>query len=156
MEDGALKPSWEVHFCGLDREVEGAKAVMEFVAQVRDEKKFESLDALKIAISEDVSRVKSFFGHQDDHGFVIDEAVDGHCWDCVLDQLSKHWIDSALGLCTYAACDRWTLSSWLQIVVLYNEGAAFSFLSDAGGWQRWFLLILSSVVSVAIACGFDH
>ena len=68
-----------------------------------------------------------------------------------LDQLSKHWIDSALGLCTYAACDRWTLSSWLQIVVLYNEGAAFSFLSDAGGWQRWFLLILSSVVSVAIA-----
>ena len=69
----------------------------------------------------------------------------------LLDQLSKHWIDSTLGLCTYAACDRWTLSSWLQIVVLYNEGAAFSFLSDAGGWQRWFLLILSSVVSVAIA-----
>ena len=70
----------------------------------------------------------------------------------LLDQLSKHWIDSALGLCTYAACDRWTLSPWLQIVVLYNEGAAFSFLSDAGGWQRWFLLILSSVVSVAMAC----
>ena len=69
----------------------------------------------------------------------------------LLDQLLKHWIDSALGLCTYAACDRWTLLPWLQIVVLYHEGAAFSFLSDAGGWQRWFLLILSSVVSVAIA-----
>ena len=37
---------------------------IEFVAKIRDEKKFESLDALKIAISEDVSRVKSFFGHQ--------------------------------------------------------------------------------------------
>ena len=42
----------------------GAKAVIEFVAKIRDEKKFESLDALKIAISEDVSRVKSFFGHR--------------------------------------------------------------------------------------------
>jgi signal peptidase II len=38
----------------------------------------------------------------------------------------------------------------LQVAVLYNEGAAFSFLSDAGGWQRWFLLTLSSVVSVGI------
>ena len=47
-----------------DREVYGAKAVIEFVAKIRDEKKFESLDALKIAISEDVSRVKSFFGHR--------------------------------------------------------------------------------------------
>jgi riboflavin kinase/FMN adenylyltransferase len=64
VEDGALKPILEVHFFGLDREVYGTKAVIEFVAKIRDEKKFESLDALKIAISEDVSRVKSFFGHQ--------------------------------------------------------------------------------------------
>ena len=68
----------------------------------------------------------------------------------LLDQLSKHWIDSALGLCTYAACDRWTLSSWLQIVVLYNEGL-HSVFERCRRWQRWFLLILSSVVSVAIA-----
>lgn len=64
VEDGALKPILEVHFFGLDREVYGAKAVIEFVAKVRDEKKFESLDALKIAISEDVSRVKSLFDHR--------------------------------------------------------------------------------------------
>jgi signal peptidase II len=26
----------------------------------------------------------------------------------------------------------------LNLTLVYNEGAAFSFLSDAGGWQRWF------------------
>ena len=31
---------------------------------------------------------------------------------------------------------------------MYNEGAAFSFLSEAGGWQRWFFLGLSSVISL--------
>ena len=30
---------------------------------------------------------------------------------------------------------------------MYNEGAAFSFLSDAGGWQRWFLSALSLIIS---------
>jgi signal peptidase II len=32
----------------------------------------------------------------------------------------------------------------------YNTGAAFSFLADAGGWQRWFFLILASVISIAL------
>ncbi|MDE1460540.1 signal peptidase II [Spartinivicinus poritis] len=30
----------------------------------------------------------------------------------------------------------------------YNTGAAFSFLSDAGGWQRWFFSIIAIAVSV--------
>ena len=68
----------------------------------------------------------------------------------ILDQASKHWINAQLGLCSFEGCERWVLLPVLQIVVLYNEGAAFSFLSDAGGWQRWFLLTLSSVVSIGI------
>ncbi len=32
----------------------------------------------------------------------------------------------------------------------YNEGAAFSFLADAGGWQRWFFMILAIIISVAL------
>ena len=32
----------------------------------------------------------------------------------------------------------------------YNTGAAFSFLADAGGWQRWFLTILAIVISVVL------
>ncbi len=32
----------------------------------------------------------------------------------------------------------------------YNTGAAFSFLADAGGWQRWFFTIASGVISAII------
>lgn len=35
----------------------------------------------------------------------------------------------------------------LSLTLAFNEGAAFSFLSDAGGWQRWFFTILAIVVS---------
>ncbi len=37
-----------------------------------------------------------------------------------------------------------------NLTLAYNPGAAFSFLSDAGGWQRWFFTALSTVVSVAL------
>ena len=37
-----------------------------------------------------------------------------------------------------------------NLTLLYNEGAAFSFLSDAGGWQRWFFIFLSSAISLFI------
>ncbi len=32
----------------------------------------------------------------------------------------------------------------------YNEGAAFSFLAEAGGWQRWFFAITSIIISAII------
>lgn len=32
----------------------------------------------------------------------------------------------------------------------HNTGAAFSFLSDAGGWQRWFFIGLAAIVTVII------
>ena len=35
----------------------------------------------------------------------------------------------------------------LNLTLAFNEGAAFSFLSDAGGWQRWFFTVLAVVVS---------
>jgi signal peptidase II len=34
-----------------------------------------------------------------------------------------------------------------DLTLLYNRGAAFSFLSDAGGWQRWFFTVIAVVVS---------
>ncbi|NRB39875.1 MAG: signal peptidase II [Pseudomonadales bacterium] len=37
----------------------------------------------------------------------------------------------------------------LNWTLLHNYGAAFSFLSDQGGWQRWFFMIISAVVSCA-------
>ncbi|MGI8739800.1 MAG: signal peptidase II [Gammaproteobacteria bacterium] len=40
--------------------------------------------------------------------------------------------------------------SWFNLTLVHNTGAAFSFLSDADGWQRWFFIVLSIAVSVAI------
>lgn len=40
------------------------------------------------------------------------------------------------------------LTSFFNLTLRYNPGAAFSFLSDAGGWQRWFFTAIAVVVSV--------
>lgn len=37
-----------------------------------------------------------------------------------------------------------------NLTLYHNSGAAFSFLADAGGWQRWFFTSISAVVSVVI------
>lgn len=37
---------------------------------------------------------------------------------------------------------------WLNLVLAHNTGAAFSFLSEAGGWQRWFFTVLAMGVTV--------
>jgi signal peptidase II len=42
------------------------------------------------------------------------------------------------------------LNSFINLTHQRNTGAAFSFLADAGGWQRWFFVTLSAVVSCVI------
>ncbi len=37
-----------------------------------------------------------------------------------------------------------------DLTLLHNRGMAFSFLADAGGWQRWFLVILSTIITVLL------
>ena len=49
------------------------------------------------------------------------------------DQFTKVLIVS-----TYALGDGFAVTSFFNIVRVHNEGAAFSFLASAGGWQRWF------------------
>ena len=49
----------------------------------------------------------------------------------VLDWHSKQWASEALELYR-----RQEVFSWLNITLAHNYGAAFSFLADAGGWQR--------------------
>jgi signal peptidase II len=61
-----------------------------------------------------------------------------------LDQLSKLIIVNS-----YALGQQTVLTSWFNIVRVHNAGAAFSFLSDAGGWQRWFFVGLG-VLAVAV------
>lgn len=38
----------------------------------------------------------------------------------------------------------------LDLYLVYNPGAAFSFLSQAGGWQRWFFSGVAALASVAL------
>ena len=37
-----------------------------------------------------------------------------------------------------------------NFTLMHNKGAAFSFLSDQSGWQRWFFTVVAIVVSIAI------
>lgn len=62
-----------------------------------------------------------------------------------LDQWSKHWITEH-----FAEFERVSLLPMLEIMRLHNEGAAFSFLSHASGWQRWLFTALALLVSLAI------
>jgi len=39
---------------------------------------------------------------------------------------------------------------FFSLLLRHNTGAAFSFLSDAGGWQRWFFVALALVVSLLV------
>lgn len=61
----------------------------------------------------------------------------------VLDQISKQlltaWLDFG---------DVVKLTPFFDLVLVYNPGAAFSFLSSASGWQRWFFVVLALAISV--------
>jgi len=63
----------------------------------------------------------------------------------VFDQLTKYIASTSLEMFQPVAVMpmfNWTL--------MHNTGAAFSFLADAGGWQRWFFAVIAVVVSVVI------
>ncbi len=68
-----------------------------------------------------------------------------------VDQVLKWYMSSVLPLCTPERCESMEVLPFFKLMVLHNRGAAFSFLADAGGWQRWFLVAVSSVVSVFVA-----
>ena len=55
----------------------------------------------------------------------------------IVDQLTKLWFDSSL---RYG--ERVQVLPFFDFTLLYNPGAAFSFLADQAGWQRWFFTVL--------------
>lgn len=63
----------------------------------------------------------------------------------VLDQITKYFANTMLD---YASPVE--VLPVLNITLHYNPGAAFSFLSDAGGWQRWFFSVIALAVSAYI------
>lgn len=63
----------------------------------------------------------------------------------ILDLWTKNIASNALTLYRPEA-----VTSWLNMTLAHNYGAAFSFLSDAGGWQRWFFTVLATVVTIVL------
>ena len=63
----------------------------------------------------------------------------------LLDQFTKMQVVQNLYL-----GQRNELTVFFNLVHVRNYGAAFSFLSEAGGWQRWFLTFVSAVASMVI------
>ena len=59
----------------------------------------------------------------------------------ILDQCTKLLADAMLTLHQPVV-----LLPFLALRKAYNYGAAFSFLGDASGWQRWFFIVLALVV----------
>lgn len=62
-----------------------------------------------------------------------------------VDQLSKLWIERNMTL-----GETFQVLPVLDIVRAHNPGAAFSFLADAGGWQRWAFSGVAVVVSALL------
>ena len=63
----------------------------------------------------------------------------------VLDHLTKFWVSSAL-----AYQEAIPVLPFFSLVLVHNTGAAFSFLADAGGWQRWFFIAIGIVATAII------
>ncbi|MCX7094743.1 MAG: signal peptidase II, partial [Methylobacter sp.] len=64
----------------------------------------------------------------------------------ILDQASKLTIAGSMQL--YESIQ---IMPFFRLTYVHNTGAAFSFLSEAGGWQRWFFAGLALTISVVIA-----
>ena len=61
----------------------------------------------------------------------------------ILDFVTKRWVESEL---IYG--QQVSLTSFFNLVLAFNAGAAFSFLSDESGWQRWLFSGISICLSL--------
>ena len=62
-----------------------------------------------------------------------------------IDLATKEWVSEA-----FALGEVRPVTSFFNLVLVHNAGAAFSFLAGAGGWQRWFFIAVTVGVSCAI------
>jgi len=63
---------------------------------------------------------------------------------CLLvDQVTKHWVAG-----TFDYKETLVVFPFFNLFYIHNTGAAFSFLADQGGWQRWFFTAIASIASI--------
>ncbi len=63
----------------------------------------------------------------------------------IADQITKWWAQMSLPMAQAIK-----VSDFLNWFLIYNPGAAFSFLSQADGWQRWFFTVIGIIAAVVI------
>jgi len=64
----------------------------------------------------------------------------------LLDQLTKYWASASIDYAGVRA-----VTGFFNLVLTHNEGAAFSFLAGAGGWQRGFFIGIALVAIILIS-----
>ena len=64
----------------------------------------------------------------------------------VLDQITKIWANTSLVM-----YEQIPITGFFNITKAYNYGAAFSFLDNAGGWQRWLFTAISLILSIILS-----
>jgi len=60
----------------------------------------------------------------------------------VLDQVTKLWV-----LFSFVPGETIAVTPFFNLVLVFNPGAAFSFLADHAGWQRWFFSAIALGIS---------
>jgi signal peptidase II len=64
----------------------------------------------------------------------------------IVDQITKHAV-----LARFHPGERLpVIDGWFDLILAFNPGAAFSFLSSASGWQRYLFVALALIVSAAL------
>jgi len=61
----------------------------------------------------------------------------------IIDQITKHWVAG-----TFDYRESLAVLPFFNLTYVHNTGAAFSFLADQGGWQRWFFTAIASIASI--------
>lgn len=64
----------------------------------------------------------------------------------VIDQVSKAHFEGSLEMFQQIV----VIPDYFSWTLAYNTGAAFSFLADGGGWQRWLFAVIAVVVSAVL------
>lgn len=62
-----------------------------------------------------------------------------------LDLYTKYLVQNA-----FVYGEHFTVTSFFDLVRYHNTGAAFSFLANAGGWQKWFFTVITSIAVIVI------
>lgn len=61
----------------------------------------------------------------------------------IIDQITKQWVAN-----TFDYRETLAVLPFFNITYVHNPGAAFSFLADQGGWQRWFFTAIAAIASI--------